>query len=480
MTTKTITRREMLQGTAAASLALAGPGLARAQSRSDVVVIGAGLSGLHTALMLEDEGLDVQVIEARMRAGGRLKTLYDVPGNPEAGGSSFGSGYARLFDAAARYGVEIQANRQSYLRGMELVIDDKVVPMKDWPNHPKNPLPVEHREDAPWQYYMRFMKEHVPLPQSSAWLDPQFAHLDIAFDDWMLGEGATPEVIDLCCNHKWEYNNSTHDASALIVMMEFLWGRTVFFKDGVRSSYTMKGGNQRLPEAMTELLKKEVHYGKEVVGMRTGDDTAEVHCADGTVYRADRVVCSIPLPVLRRIKVEPYFTGVQRKAIWSVPRQLVTQVHLVPTAPYWESDGFKPAMFITDAPVGLFMLNLSEDDPNEVASMMALMMGNKAERLDQMDQESATKLVVSTIEKIRPAAKGKLEVAGYKSWFRDPFASGDFTNFGPGQVTRFAGHMNAPHGRIHLCGDATALSNRGMEGALESSERVAIEIFSVI
>jgi monoamine oxidase len=126
------------------------------------------------------------------------------------------------------------------------------------------------------------------------------------------------------------------------------------------------------------------------------------------------------------------------------------------------------------------MLNLSEDDPNEVASMMALMMGNKAERLDQMDQESATKLVVSTIEKIRPAAKGKLEVAAYKSWFRDPFASGDFTNFGPGQVTRFAGHMNAPHGRIHLCGDATALSNRGMEGALESSERVAIEIFSVI
>jgi monoamine oxidase len=126
------------------------------------------------------------------------------------------------------------------------------------------------------------------------------------------------------------------------------------------------------------------------------------------------------------------------------------------------------------------MLNLSEDDPNEVASMMALMMGNKAERLDQMDQESATKLVVSTIEKIRPAAKGKLEVAGYKSWFRDPFASGDFTNFGPGQVTRFAGHMNAPHGRIHLCGDATALSNRGMEGALESSERVVIEILSGI
>jgi monoamine oxidase len=231
---------------------------------------------------------------------------------------------------------------------------------------------------------------------------------------------------------------------------------------------------------MAGLLRKDVHYGKEVMGMRTGADGAEVHCADGTVYNADRVVCSIPLPVLRRIKVEPYFTGVQRKAIWSVPRQLVTQVHLVPTAPFWEEDGYKPAMFLTDAPIGLVTLNFSDEDPNEVASMMALMMGNKAERMDQMDQESATAMVISTIEKIRPAAKGKLKVAGYKSWFRDPFASGDFTNFGPGQVTRFAGDMNAPHGRIHLCGDATALSNRGMEGALESSERVAIEIFSAI
>jgi monoamine oxidase len=112
--------------------------------------------------------------------------------------------------------------------------------------------------------------------------------------------------------------------------------------------------------------------------------------------------------------------------------------------------------------------------------MMAMMTGHQAERADQMDEQSVKAMVISTIEKIRPAAKGKLKAAGFKSWFRDPFASGDWTNFGPGQVTRFAGKMNAPHGRIHLCGDATALSARGMEGALESAERAAVEIFDVI
>jgi monoamine oxidase len=35
--------------------------------------------------------------------------------------------------------------------------------------------------------------------------------------------------------------------------------------------------------------------------------------------------------------------------------------------------------------------------------------------------------------------------------------------------------MFAPHGRLHFCGEQTALANRGMEGAMESGERAAIE-----
>lgn len=38
----------------------------------DVVVVGAGLSGLVAAKRLADHGLDVRVIEAKSRVGGRL------------------------------------------------------------------------------------------------------------------------------------------------------------------------------------------------------------------------------------------------------------------------------------------------------------------------------------------------------------------------------------------------------------------------
>jgi monoamine oxidase len=54
-------------------------------------VIGAGLSGLQAAQLLEDGGLDVLVLEADTRVGGRVRTLLDLPERPEAGGSEVGA-----------------------------------------------------------------------------------------------------------------------------------------------------------------------------------------------------------------------------------------------------------------------------------------------------------------------------------------------------------------------------------------------------
>ena len=66
----------------AALPAVAAPLRSRSQvpQTVEVLVIGAGLSGLHSALLLEELGAQVQVIEARRRIGGRVYTLHDRPG----------------------------------------------------------------------------------------------------------------------------------------------------------------------------------------------------------------------------------------------------------------------------------------------------------------------------------------------------------------------------------------------------------------
>ncbi|MEH6552283.1 MAG: FAD-dependent oxidoreductase [Pseudomonadales bacterium] len=46
--------------------------------------------------------------------------------------------------------------------------------------------------------------------------------------------------------------------------------------------------------------------------------------------------------------------------------------------------------------------------------------------------------------------------------------------FAPGQISRFGNKMAPIHGNVHFCGEYTAVANRGMEGAMESAERVAM------
>jgi monoamine oxidase len=100
--------------------------------------------------------------------------------------------------------------------------------------------------------------------------------------------------------------------------------------------------------------------------------------------------------------------------------------------------------------------------------------------MDQVDEQTAIAAVVADIERLRPAAKGQLEVVAYKSWYRDPFAAGDWAVWQPGQIADLFAQVAKPHERIHFCGEHTAVSNRGMEGALESGERAALEVLSTI
>lgn len=75
-----INRRTFVKTGAASTLAL--PSLLRAQSIQRVIVIGAGSAGLTAAYHLKQRGIDVRVLEASDRWGGRVKrdaTLSDVP-----------------------------------------------------------------------------------------------------------------------------------------------------------------------------------------------------------------------------------------------------------------------------------------------------------------------------------------------------------------------------------------------------------------
>lgn len=475
-----LSRRHFMQAAGAtAAVALAGPRPLRAQQNADVIVIGAGLSGLTAALVLQDAGIKVKVIEGRDRVGGRVLSYRTVPGNPEAGGTSFGPGYARLVNAANTYGVDIIKLTPvlRYYGQRELFLDGQHVPLADWPGDPRNPFPEGQRDTPPWRFAAGLMAKTNPLKTTDAWVDPANASLDISLHDWMRRQGVSDAAIDLAYNIEPTHGNSAYDVSALMMMQvaSFIAAQIALAKPGQSPFLTAAGGNLSIPEAMAAALDSDIDFGRNVSAIRSDGTQAEVHCADGTKYKADYVICSVPCPVLRRINMDPILSGAQARAVQTLDSQIINQAHIVAKSPFWEADGLSPNMFSDGLVTGLVGEHKGSE-PEQVTSLTAWIRGNNAALLDQMPEVDARAAVIADIERIRPAAKGQLEMIEYKSWYRDPFSSGDWAVWKPGQVSGFATAVAMPNGRIHFCGEHTAVSNRGMEGAMESGERVALEV----
>ncbi|NJN22285.1 MAG: hypothetical protein HC812_15275 [Leptolyngbya sp. RL_3_1] len=399
------------------------------------------------------------------------------------GGTGFTPGYARLVTAARTHGVELLDLRPvlGYYNQREIFLGGRHVPIAEWPEHPGNFFPKDARETPPWGYLPRLTARLNPLKTADAWQSPEHAELDIPYHDWLRQHGVSDDIIRMTYGVEPSHGNTAFDVSALMLLFvsRFAAVQSGMSRPGESPIVTAKGGNQAIPEAMASALRNEVELGRDVVAIDDRGDRVEVRCSDGRIYTADHVVCSIPCPVLRRVEISPPMPPQQARAVQTLDSQIINLVHMVADRPFWEEEGLSPNMF-SDGLVSNLVGEHKGADPADVTSLTAWIRGHKAAFLDQIPEAEARTLVLSDIARQRPASKGRLEIVEYKSWYRDRFSAGDWAVWQPGQVNALAPHVGKAHGRIHFCGEHTAIANRGMEGAMESGERAAIEVAALM
>ncbi len=474
-------RRSFMSGTSAAIIAGIAPRTTWAKTEADVVVLGAGLAGLTAALQLQKEGLSVIVLEARNRVGGRVWTLDDVPGRPEAGGLQIGQTYGHVIGIADELGVKLvppteASSAKAVPPGFALHVGDRLMSVADWPAAVENKLPDSLKSTPPYALLQKFITpwlaelaaENPLFADPNGWREESaFAlaqKLDIPLAQALRDRGmdaATMQLVSVDLNA-----TDIERVSALHVLRAAL-----LQKAGAGPTVRVEGGTSRLPEAMAMQLKNPVRFGHDVAAVYTHADGVDITFVDRETIRARTCVCALPAPVAEIVTAPRH-----SRPVFSRPMVPVVQVHLVAKKPFWLADGLPKYLWSSGALERAFDYGGSHDGVENLVVWINGVMPVSWALVAQNSESDFADRVIARFEALRPSATGQLQAAKVVQWAAEPYSWGAYSEWHAGQMTKYGRTPPAPLGRIHFAGEHTAEIASGMEGACESGVRAALEI----
>ncbi|HEY5926676.1 MAG TPA: FAD-dependent oxidoreductase [Kofleriaceae bacterium] len=431
----------------------------------EVVVIGAGLSGLVCATRLVAGGADVVVLEARDRVGGRLHTSTVGGAAVDLGGQWMTPGQPRLAALARDLGVAIEKHDRS---GRAL-LDDRgglLAALGQW----------------------RVMRR----------IERMMKRLDGDLDNQSLGEWFAREVRHSIARERLALHAdlifATDPASLSLLHYLTTMNATSGFRPQSSDEYRFEGGAQLLAIRLAERLGERVRLGEPVITIEQSADAIIVRtrpdmeraptrpdmerdpthrsqrAEQESTYRGQRAVLAIPPPLVRKLAIE--LPAGARAYVNAAFSGRVVKCFAAYAQPSWRERGLSGESYHPRGAVRA-TVELAGDPP----VLLAFVVGAEAARWSSRDPDERRGVVLSAFAPFAPEPPlDYLEV----DWGTDPWSAGCVPALPPRALSAGA-RWREPIGRLHVAGTESATTWPGyMEGAIDAGERAASEVLAAL
>ncbi|OJJ75771.1 hypothetical protein ASPBRDRAFT_51486 [Aspergillus brasiliensis CBS 101740] len=443
----------------------------------DVIVIGAGYAGLMAARDLTDRGLSVLILEARDRVGGRTYTVEADGIKYEMGGTWVTHQMAYLFREMVRYKMDrdlLLTHHSGYEYDYYTLNVPGAAPRK-----------LTHEEGGKiasraWDIFVNVdganCRQICPLPHAQL--------------ENILTDRKEVELYDkVSCRDRFEeikHLLTAEEAGVLVALLLHISGGSMensSLWDMIRSHALMSYSSEnfgpiwttfKLREGQSELAQRmfadavahglEYSFQTPVQAIRDDGNVVEVQTTVGAVYRAQRVVSTIPLNVLHTIQFSPPLSTKRREALEIGHVNFMTKIHA-------EVEGSGLASWNGMRHPNLLMFGYG-DGVTENGN--AHIVGFGKDERDTYVPERDPERTVDAFKKLHPMEVKKMI---FHNWITDPWSLGGPAWWRPEYMTKYQEELQSRHGNVLFASADWAHGWRAaIDGALEQGCLAAQEI----
>ncbi len=449
------------------------------EHEADVIIVGAGLSGLIAAQEVIKAGRTPLILEANDRVGGRILTEEVMPGVPlELGAQWIGDTHHRMFELAAELGVETY----SQFEDGETTYEINGPVMREAEFHSKNEADL-----AGLRAVLDKLDElSQQVDVESPWLSSQAAEWDaITAGTWLDSQGLGPiarTMIEICSvgilavpTHEVSFLDLLYNVQVCGVTSELLAE-----SEGGAQTTRFVGGTSEIPLRLVEKIGNPVIFDAQVQTIEYSNDSVKVICRNGVVARGRQVIVALAPTLAGRITYDPPLPGVRDQLTQRMPQASAVKVFAIYDEPFWRADGLNGQLISDIGPAR--MSNDSCLDTGDLGIILAFLEGEQARTFGRLPADELHAAVTQELGRhFGPKAlKPELVVSG--EWANRPYTRGCYNaNMGPFAWTHFGSALAEPIGPIKWAATETATSwSAYMEGAVQAGRRAAAEALESI